>query len=47
LAVLDSDGHINYESSITSDVIGHMSESDVEETLNRIKALKSISEEGQ
>lgn len=46
LAVLDSDGHITYDTPITRDVIGYMSETDVEETLNRIRDLKSIRKEG-
>ena len=39
LAVLDSKGHLTYETPITSDVIGHLSEAEVNEQLALIAAL--------
>ena len=44
LAVLkfrDSDWDLTYDTPITNDVIGHLSESDVESTLDQIAALES------
>ena len=39
LAVLDSDGEITYKTSITSNVIGYLSESAVSEILIKIQQL--------
>lgn len=39
LAVFDKDGNITYDTPITGDVEGHLSESDVESLLTRIKEL--------
>lgn len=39
LAVLDSDGEITYKTSVTSNVIGYLSESAVSEILIKIQQL--------
>lgn len=39
LAVFGKDGQITYETSITSDVLGYLSEEEVEKTLTDIKNL--------
>ena len=39
LAVFGKDGHITYETSITNDVLGHLSEDEVVKTLLDIKNL--------
>ena len=39
LAVLGQDGHLTYETPITSDVIGWLTEEQVQETLAKIDAL--------
>jgi len=39
LAVLDSEGEITYHTPITNDVLGYLSEEDVNETLEKIKNL--------
>ena len=39
LAVLDKKGNICYNTPITNDVLGHLTEDDVTETLNKIEAL--------
>ena len=39
LAVLDSEGGLNYDTEITNDVIGYLTEDEVHETLNQIKKL--------
>jgi hypothetical protein len=39
LAVLDSNGEITYDTSITNDVLGYLSEEEVNETLEKIKNL--------
>lgn len=41
LAVLDASEKITYETPITDDVLGWLSESDVAEALDRIKALSA------
>ena len=40
IAVLDSGGEITYDTPITNDVLGYLSEQDVERYLNDIKDLK-------
>jgi hypothetical protein len=40
IAVLDKDGHITYETSVTNDVIGHLSEQEVDDVLEQIQTLK-------
>lgn len=45
LAVIKFDGddwHIEYETEITDDVIGHLDWSDVEDLLSRINALQAV-----
>jgi hypothetical protein len=39
LAVLDSNGELSYESPITDDVLGYLSEDDVARYVNEIKNL--------
>ena len=39
LAVLDSDGKITYNTAITNDVLGYLSEEEVNQTLEKIKNL--------
>lgn len=39
LAVLDKDGNLTYDTPITSNVIGHLSDEEVNETLLLIEAL--------
>lgn len=39
IAVLDRDGHLNYDTSVTSDVIGHLDREELDETLDQIAAL--------
>jgi len=40
LAVLDSNGDLTYDTPITNDVLGHLSEDDVTEVLEQIQNLK-------
>ena len=40
LAVLDSDGELTYETSVTNDVEGYLSEDDVTRLLEQIQNLK-------
>ena len=40
LAVLDSDGHLTYETSITDDVEGYLNEDDVTKLMEQIQNLK-------
>ena len=39
VAVLDAEGHLTYETSITNDVLGWLTEEQVTETLDQIAAL--------
>jgi len=39
LAVLDKDGNLTYDTEITNDVIGWLTEDDVENLLSRIESL--------
>jgi hypothetical protein len=39
LAVLDSNGDLTYSTSITNDVLGHLSEDDVTKVLEQIQSL--------
>ena len=39
LAVLNSEGEISYNTDITDDVIGHLSENEVSEVLEKIQSL--------
>jgi len=39
LAVLDSEGQITYDTPIMADVLGYLSEEEVNETLEKIKNL--------
>jgi len=41
LAVIGKDGRICYDTPITSDVLGHLTEEDVNSTLEQIAALPS------
>jgi hypothetical protein len=40
IAVFDKDGQITYDTPITNDVLGHLSENEVEKTLIDIKNLE-------
>ena len=40
LAVTDKDGQLTYETSVTNDVLGYLSEEDVERHVNEIKNLQ-------
>jgi hypothetical protein len=40
LAVLDSDGHLTYETSITDDVEGYLTEDEVTKLMKQIQNLK-------
>ena len=40
IAVFDKDGQITYDTPITDDVLGHLSENEVEKTLIDIKNLE-------
>ena len=40
LAVLDSDGHLTYETPITDDVEGYLTEDDVTKLMEQIQNLK-------
>lgn len=39
LAVLDSDGELTYDTPITNDVLGHLTDEEVRETLAEIREL--------
>ena len=41
LGVLDNEGRLTYDTEITDDVIGYLSESEVQEVLNQIRKLPS------
>jgi hypothetical protein len=43
LAVLGPNGHLTYETPITDDVLGYLSEAEVTATLDRIAALERVS----
>jgi hypothetical protein len=45
LAVLDKDGELTYDTPITDDVIGHLTQEDVDVLLGKIKNLSSPSEQ--
>ena len=40
IAVIDSEGQITYDTPITNDVLGYLSEEDVERHVNEIKNLE-------
>ena len=40
LAVLGPDDHLTYDTPVTDDVLGHLTEADVADALDRIAALK-------
>ena len=42
LAVLDSNGELTYETPITDDVLGYLTEQDVTNTLEQIQLLENI-----
>ena len=44
LAVLDSAGHLTYETPITDDVLGYLSDAEVADTLDKIAALPEPAE---
>ena len=39
IAILDNEGHICYDTPITNDVVGHLTEEDVTEVLIKIQSL--------
>lgn len=39
MAILGQDGHITYDTSITNDVIGYLSEQEISDYLKKIKEL--------
>ena len=39
VAVLDKDGHLTYDTMVTDDVIGHLTEQDVTDVLAQIQSL--------
>jgi hypothetical protein len=41
MAVLDSDGHVTYITSITDDVVGYLTEEDVTEWMQKVQELKN------
>lgn len=45
LAVLDKNGELTYDTPITNDVIGHLTQEDVDVLLGKIKNLSSPSEQ--
>lgn len=47
MAVLGPDGDLCYSTPITSDVLGHLSESEVEAALDRVQALNPDGTEGE
>ena len=42
LAVLDAQGHLTYDTPVTDDVIGWLSEAEVQDTLAQIAALPAV-----
>jgi hypothetical protein len=40
VAVLDSDGNLTYETPVTNDVIGHLTEQDVTDIMKQVQELK-------
>jgi hypothetical protein len=40
VAVLDKDGLLTYETSVTNDVIGHLTEEDVTNVMKQVQELK-------
>lgn len=47
LAVLDSDGSICYDTAITNDVLGYLTDEEVNETLLKIAELKPIGDSAE
>jgi hypothetical protein len=41
LAVLDTDGHLTYDTPVTNDVIGYLRDIDVTEVMEKIQKLQN------